>query len=150
MTKAESKRVTEFLAEVASYDYVEDPIPKSICAKAAGLMVKLNPVKPRPRKSLAPGRMKPSREEYRTELQRIRGELCDISKGLCERCGLWVEPGCGHVHHTISGSGKRRQQQSVETCAFLCPSCHRALHREPQLAREFRERLKIIRSSRTP
>ncbi|HVP49669.1 MAG TPA: HNH endonuclease [Candidatus Bathyarchaeia archaeon] len=93
--------------------------------------------------------MKPTREEYREQTEALHKQVIGLAwvKGLlcCERCGEWTPQVVGHMHHTLGGSGRRRQQQSIENVAWLCGTCHRALHREPAAAREFRERLKILR-----
>jgi 5-methylcytosine-specific restriction endonuclease McrA len=78
------------------------------------------------------------RAEHREETARIRKAVFERAGGRCE--GDWFVGGlvskfdrCFRVptelHHLVSGSGRRRQQQTVENTRALCLDCHRAAHR---------------------
>ena len=49
------------------------------------------------------------------------------SGGRCEACGAAL-PGGFELHHLVSGSGRRRQQESLASCIALCLACHRSAH----------------------
>jgi len=50
----------------------------------------------------------------------IRRQVMERSGGRCELCGAVA----GELHHIISGRGKRKQYERVETCIMLCHRCH--------------------------
>lgn len=58
-----------------------------------------------------------SKERYKKVVER--------SKGQCEVCGSnqGIE-----LHHILSGSGRRRQQERYETIIALCFECHRGTY----------------------
>ena len=134
----DARTVAEWVREVAS-----ELAPVRVMEAVERLLRKPK----RPQKRIEVGRMKPTREEYRERTRVLREIVMDLANYRCERCAepQLLLPSKGHMHHVIGGSGKRRQQQSIENVAWLCADCHRALHREPAAAREFRERLKILR-----
>lgn len=101
----------------------------------------LGPKRRGPAKVVAVGRMKPTREQYREQTAQLRAELIALVGEFCERCGWPTPAALGHMHHTRGGSGRRRQEQSIENVAWLCGGCHDRLHRDNTRAREFREQL---------
>lgn len=60
----------------------------------------------------------------------IRGELLDLTGGVCERCGFMPVPEQGHMHHTEPGGG-RVQRQHIGNVAWLCSACHGVVHAHP-------------------
>ena len=58
-----------------------------------------------------------SKERYKKVVER--------SKGQCEVCGSnqGIE-----LHHILSGSGRRKQQERYETVIALCFECHRGTY----------------------
>lgn len=86
-----------------------------------------------PRKTL-PGKSRAQvreerREAHARETAEIRSDRLLFCRGVCEMC---LQPGTEanplQMHHTKSGSGRRRQQQSVENVRMLHLGCHRDLH----------------------
>jgi 5-methylcytosine-specific restriction endonuclease McrA len=59
-----------------------------------------------------------------------RAELrCDVvirSRERCEWCGYVP---LAEVHHVVHGSGKRAQEERLDTLAALCLDCHGRYHR---------------------
>jgi len=55
------------------------------------------------------------------------------ANGRCELCGKLTSE--LQLHHVISGYGRRREHESVETCIMLCVECHRAVHDNAKLNR---------------
>ena len=51
--------------------------------------------------------------------------VLERSKGLCELC---LSPNMTELHHCISGNGKRKQHESVESVINLCWECHRGTY----------------------
>jgi len=55
------------------------------------------------------------------------------------------------LHHVVSGFGRRRQYESVETCLMLCHECHEQVHKDAKLHRVLKmlvqERLKVAGKS---
>lgn len=121
----------------------------SLCGEVVTDAAKRLLAKPRrPRKSLAPGRMKPSKEEYREQTAKLRAELMALTGCICEWCG-WLSPAPhGHMHHTVGGSGKRRQKQNISNVAWLCPSCHRRMHSDRDTAKTLATKVIITRAAR--
>ena len=73
-----------------------------------------------------PSRQAQRREERNERAAQIRAVVMERAGVNCEWCGaanLRLE-----LHHVISGPS-RRSAESVETCAAICPDCHRLLHR---------------------
>lgn len=68
---------------------------------------------------------KQKRLERRERVGELRRAVFDRAAGRCERCGR--EPPV-HLHHTLGGSGRRRQLESVENCVAVCLSCHAKEH----------------------
>ena len=55
------------------------------------------------------------------------------ANGRCELCGKLTSE--LQLHHVISGYGRRREHESVETCLMLCSECHREVHENAKLSR---------------
>jgi 5-methylcytosine-specific restriction endonuclease McrA len=71
------------------------------------------------------------RKAHREETSAIRAAVMKRADGRCEVCGASEAPyNPLHMHHTVMGSGKRRQQQNVSNCVALCMGCHRKAHGE--------------------
>ena len=96
------------------------------------------------------GRMKPTREDFKAKTAEIRAKVVELAGEKCERCNQPLPESEGHMHHTVGGSGKRRQQQSLENCAWICFWCHRLMHLDPETGREFAVILAGKRARRTP
>jgi hypothetical protein len=47
------------------------------------------------------------------------------SSGSCEFCG---HRKVGELHHVLSGTGRRRGDERVETMAAICTPCHQGFH----------------------
>jgi hypothetical protein len=84
-----------------------------------------------------------TRAEERTEKQAARREKVALLRAAVFARARWrcegeSEPGvrCGepavHMHHLRGGIGRRRQEESVETCAALCLECHARVHHNPK------------------
>lgn len=84
-------------------------------------------------------RPKPSRDarlkaKFDAETARVlaRGELrhdCLVrAKYLCEACGDNLATAGFEWHHVVSGSGKREENESLQTTVSLCVACHRKVH----------------------
>ena len=71
------------------------------------------------------------------------------ANGRCELCGKLSSD--LELHHVVSGFGRRRQYESVETCLMLCHECHEQVHRDAKLHRVLKmlvqERLKVAGKS---
>jgi len=71
------------------------------------------------------------------------------ANGRCELCGKLTNE--LELHHVISGYGRRREHESVETCLMLCSECHEQVHRDAKLHRVLKmlvqERLKVAGKS---
>ena len=55
------------------------------------------------------------------------------ANGRCELCGKLTND--LQMHHVVSGYGRRKAHESVETCIMLCVECHRAVHDNAKLNR---------------
>jgi len=55
------------------------------------------------------------------------------ANGRCELCGKLTSE--LQLHHVISGYGRRREHESVETCLMLCGECHKEVHENAKLSR---------------
>lgn len=53
--------------------------------------------------------------------KKLRAAVLARADGNCEACGFAVV--FGHLDHWLSGNGRRRQSESVESCWILCLSC---------------------------
>jgi len=51
--------------------------------------------------------------------------------GRCELCGKLTNE--LQLHHIVSGYGKRKEYESVETCIMLCAECHAEVHNNAKL-----------------
>ncbi len=82
--------------------------------------------KPQRRDRLAEER----REREKAILARaeIRHDLVVLSGGRCCACAGDFHLVGFEAHHMVSGSGKRRQHESIETMAPTCVACHRQAH----------------------
>lgn len=81
-------------------------------------------VKPMQRKREAVERQK--RLSKREETARIRAAVEARAEGCCEYCSSTFSfPDPAEMDHWLGGSGRRRQEQSVETCWLLHRNCHR-------------------------
>ncbi len=71
------------------------------------------------------------------------------ANGRCELCGKLSSD--LELHHVVSGFGRRRQYESVETCLMLCHECHEQVHKDAKLHRVLKmlvqERLKVAGKS---
>lgn len=71
------------------------------------------------------------------------------ANGRCELCGKLTSD--LELHHVVSGFGRRKQYESVETCLMLCHECHEQVHRDAKLHRALKmlvqERLKVAGKS---
>ena len=71
------------------------------------------------------------------------------ANGRCELCGKLSSD--LELHHVVSGFGRRKQYESVETCLMLCHECHEQVHRDAKLHRVLKmlvqERLKVAGKS---
>lgn len=57
---------------------------------------------------------------------RVRERVMSRARGRCEACALHPLRGQKlQLDHWLGGGGRRNQQQTVENCWALCPSCHR-------------------------
>lgn len=54
----------------------------------------------------------------------IAEEVIERTKGMCEIC---YGPG-EHLHHAVSGKGKRIEHQNQYSVYNLCRSCHELVH----------------------
>ena len=79
------------------------------------------------------------------QLRRAEQEVPDLqlwwdvinrAKDMCELCGKW---GANEPHHLLGGSGRRRQEQTVENVMAVHRGCHDSFHRAPW---EFKDRVK--------
>jgi hypothetical protein len=71
------------------------------------------------------------------EMATLRAEVISLSQGVCERCNDLVPASEVHLHHCLGGSGRRRQRQTRDNTAAVCPACHAWLHAHPKAAREW-------------
>jgi len=55
------------------------------------------------------------------------------ANGRCELCGKLTND--LQMHHVVSGYGRRKAHESVETCIMLCVECHAEVHRNAKLDR---------------
>lgn len=80
----------------------------------------------RPRKSAKPARARreEKRAAHRDEMAEIRAAVMKRAGGACEQC----EQPCARLEldHWLSGSGRRRPEQSVASTWALCGVCHHA------------------------
>ena len=71
------------------------------------------------------------------------------ANGRCELCGKLSSD--LELHHVVSGFGRRKQYESVETCLMLCHECHEQVHKDAKLHRVLKmlvqERLKVAGKS---
>jgi hypothetical protein len=126
-----NREVQAFLRRIVSLDWDVD----SLAAEAARLLICTGKRKG-PEKALPGESRKAKRERKRTthreRTAQIREERMAIALGQCEgsshvmRCQRLAT----QMHHLAGGSGRRRQQQSVETVRMLCEYHHREAHRE--------------------
>jgi 5-methylcytosine-specific restriction endonuclease McrA len=70
------------------------------------------------RKARQEAHRKQTREIYQAAMRRCEGR--------CEMCDHGDRP--LQLHHLISGSGRRRQRQSIENCMAICGFCHSMFH----------------------
>ena len=73
--------------------------------------------------------------------KRIYKAVADRAGGLCELC-LEYKP--LQLHHIISGSGKRKQHETVESCIMLCVDCHRAAHNDFRVNRLLKKTVQLV------
>jgi hypothetical protein len=66
------------------------------------------------------------RESSTLRRGQLRHEVIVRAAGACEWCGDPVPP--GELHHVLGGSGRRRQEERLDTLAFLCLACHKEVH----------------------
>lgn len=77
-----------------------------------------------PRKEVATGRMKPTKEQLNQRTAEIRAACVKRCEGKCEMCGQPEHPSFPlEMHHLLSG-GRRRWDQKVTNCLMVCPFCH--------------------------
>jgi len=71
------------------------------------------------------------------------------ANGRCELCGKLSSD--LELHHVVSGFGRRRQYESVETCLMLCHECHEQAHRDAKLNRALKLLIqeRLMRAGRT-
>jgi hypothetical protein len=65
---------------------------------------------------------------HRESMGHIREAVLQRAAGRCEnpRCGVaFIAPVTAEMDHWLSGGGRRREKQSVETCWMLCWVCHK-------------------------
>lgn len=67
----------------------------------------------------------------------LRHRAFVLSAGQCEKCEGPVTYEAGVMHHTEGGGG-RVERQHIGNVAFICDPCHRFLHSQPRIAKEFR------------
>jgi 5-methylcytosine-specific restriction endonuclease McrA len=81
---------------------------------------------------LAP-RRKPGREAKGAKASTRRDRMAEIAEAVRDRadgrCEICHKEAILHVHHIVSGSGKRRAHESKFSCIGLCAKCHLAAHR---------------------
>lgn len=70
---------------------------------------------------------KRAREARIFALAEVRHDVLTRAAGRCETCRCRVPP--GEYHHVLSGIGKRRRHERLDTVVLVCPACHGALHR---------------------
>lgn len=81
-----------------------------------------------------PSRSKRMKAKFDAETAKVlkQGEMrhdCLVrAKFLCEACGCTLATAGFEWHHVVYGSGKREQNEAVDTTACLCPTCHRRAH----------------------
>lgn len=78
-------------------------------------------------KKLRRDRREEKSETHRVDTFEIRRRVWERSQGLCENCGRPLQPMQGQMDHIFGGVGRRRQEQSVETCWRLCSSLDTAI-----------------------
>lgn len=65
---------------------------------------------------------------YGKDLTLLRLNVFTRARGLCEKCGVFVDWDSGHMHHkrhrSLGGS------DSMRNCVFLCPICHGKQHNQ--------------------
>jgi len=76
--------------------------------------------------------------------KQIYKAVTERSKGFCEneKCSAWIE-GVGHLHHSISGHGKRQEHEAVETCFYICSNCHERTHKDTYFSLIFKLKAQI-------
>jgi hypothetical protein len=105
----------------------DDPV---LAAEAQSDLKRLDDEKARrsrsPRKSLAPGRMKPTSEQLRARTAEIRAYVDDRDP-YCVICRE-PAPEPWEMHHADSGTGKT-QRQTKRNCFKTHEGCHKRAHR---------------------
>jgi hypothetical protein len=90
----------------------------------------------KPKKGLkeAAKRRAVKRADHAEETSAIRQAVMFRSAGLCEHCeDTFTDMNPAEMDHWLSGIGRRRQKQSIETCWMLCRPCHRVRTAYPEL-----------------
>lgn len=64
-------------------------------------------------------------EERTSKLRHLRAEVALRSAGKCEWC---QHRKVGELHHVVSGGGKRRRSERLDTLAATCTPCHQGFH----------------------
>lgn len=62
--------------------------------------------------------------KFKEETNTIYEKAVARSAGRCEYCGNYSHE--LEMHHILSGKGRRRQQERLETVVMLCYDCHRS------------------------
>jgi hypothetical protein len=86
----------------------------------------------------------------REETADLRARLVAFADERCERCGTFLPPALGHMHHTRGGSGRRLAEQAFANVAWICGGCHEKLHQNPAWARKFRAQIEAAHAEVTP
>lgn len=76
--------------------------------------------------------------------KKVRQAVVERSNGYCESlvCGRFCGEN-GHLHHSISGNGKRKEYEDINTTFYICTDCHAKAHSNRLNELEYKLRAEI-------